>query len=138
MDETVKRPLRFCTVGGAVAVLLAAIPALAQPQTQVLRDPTRPPAAAGLSTAGAPAADSERAPQLQSVLVARGGRHVAVIDGQSVRVGDSFRGARVSRIGDNQVELTRGGERQVLRLQAPGQPGDPGAAPRAATQTDRD
>ncbi len=146
MDETVTRSARPCAAVLLAAALLGAgaAQAQAQPQlqpkapvqAQVLRDPTRPPAMAGLAAGAAAAPDS--APQLQSVLVARGGRHVAVIDGQSVRVGDSFRGARVTRIGDEQVELTRGRERQVLRLHAPGQPGDPGAAPRAATQTDRD
>jgi MSHA biogenesis protein MshK len=116
MDEAVKR-VCFC-------VLLAAsnlAPA------QALQDPTRPPAAltAGQGSAGqavAPAA--ERAPQLQSVLIARqpGGRHVAVIDGETLRLGDSFRGARVARIEQNEVELVRGRTRQVLKLNAAAAP----------------
>jgi MSHA biogenesis protein MshK len=59
-------------------------------------------------------------PRLQSILVAReaGGRRLAVIDGETVRLGEQFHGARVARIGDNEVELVRGGERQVLRLYA--------------------
>jgi len=39
-----------------------------------------------------------------------------VIDGETVRLGGSFRGARVARMTENQVELVRGRERQVLRL----------------------
>jgi MSHA biogenesis protein MshK len=57
-------------------------------------------------------------PQLQSVLIAPGpgGRQVAVIDGETVRVGETFRGARVVRMTQNEVELVRGREHQVLKL----------------------
>lgn len=86
-----------------------------------LQDPTRPPAAAlaGQVPAGAP--EAQAAPQLQSVMLGAlpGVGRVAVIDGESVRVGERFRGARVVRIADNEVELQRGAERQVLRLYAP-------------------
>lgn len=83
-----------------------------------LPDPTRPPAAAAPVPDGAAKVDAE--PQLQSVLLhAPAGGRVAVIDGQAVRVGGRFRDARVTRIADNEVELTRGRERQVLRLFAP-------------------
>ena len=116
MDEAVKR-VCFC-------VLLAAsnlAPA------QALQDPTRPPAAlmAGQGASGQAAAPAvERGPQLQSVLIARqpGGRHVAVIDGETLRLGDSFRGARVARIEQNEVELVRGRTRQVLKLNAAAAP----------------
>ncbi|QOL49100.1 hypothetical protein [Massilia litorea] len=88
---------------------------------QALQDPTRPPASlmAGQGTGGQEAAAPvNRAPQLQSVLVSRqpGGRHVAVIDGETLRVGDSYKGARVARIGQDEVELVRGRTRQVLKL----------------------
>jgi MSHA biogenesis protein MshK len=110
MDEAVKR---FC-LG---LLLVASNLALAQ----ALQDPTRPPAAlmAGQGASGQAAAPAvERGPQLQSVLIARqpGGRHVAVIDGETLRLGDSFRGARVARIEQNEVELVRGRTRQVLKL----------------------
>ena len=98
---------------------------------QALQDPTRPPAAltAGQGASGEAAAAAARGPQLpqlQSVLIARqpGGRHVAVIDGETLRLGDSFRGARVARIEQNEVELVRGRTRQVLKL-------NPAAAPHA-------
>ncbi|MGJ7918706.1 hypothetical protein ACI48D_24955 [Massilia sp. LXY-6] len=92
-----------------------------QAHGETLRDPTRPPAAAQFAGA-APGAAAATAggPRLQSILVAReaGGRHLAVIDGETVRLGGQFQGARVARIGDNEVELVRGAERQVLRLYA--------------------
>ena len=100
------------------ATLALLFAAAAHAQAQVLQDPTRPPAAAALSV-GAQAAVAS-GPRLQSILVAReaGGRRLAVIDGETVRPGEQFHGARVARIGDNEVELVRGGERQVLRLYA--------------------
>ncbi|RYE93485.1 MAG: hypothetical protein EOO78_27025 [Oxalobacteraceae bacterium] len=108
MDEAVKTLL-------AAALTLAAGAAA----SQALQDPMRPPASlmtatAGVGTAPAPAA----APQLQTILIGRapGGRHLAVIDGETVRPGDDFHGARVARIADNEVELVRGRARQVLRL----------------------
>jgi MSHA biogenesis protein MshK len=84
---------------------------------QALQDPTKPPAGATPLAAGPLAAGG---PQLQSILIARaaGGRHVAVIDGETVRLGETFHGAKVARIGENEVELVRGRERQVLRLYA--------------------
>jgi MSHA biogenesis protein MshK len=98
----------------SLAMLLAAGCAHAE----VLQDPTRPAAGAFVSTAAPGAVTS--GPRLQSILVAReaGGRHLAVIDGETVRMGEQFHGARVTRIGDNEVELVRGAERQVLRLYA--------------------
>ena len=102
------------TRAAAFALLFAAIAGAAQ--AEVLQDPTRPPSAASVA---APAAASA-GPRLQSILVGReaGGRRLAVIDGETVRLGEQFHGARVARIGDNEVELVRGSERQVLRLYA--------------------
>lgn len=102
--------IRTCCLLAAAALSLA----LAGAHAQSLQDPTRPPAmlAAGESGAGT------AGPQLQSVLIARqpGGRHVAVIDGDTVRLGDEYKGARVARITQDSVELVRGKERQVLKL----------------------
>jgi MSHA biogenesis protein MshK len=110
MDEAV-------SMTKAALLFLLAASAL-QARAQALQDPTRPPAAAMASSA-APAAASS-GPRLQSILIGReaGGRHLAVIDGETVRLGEQFHGARVTRIGDNEVELVRGSERQVLRLYA--------------------
>jgi MSHA biogenesis protein MshK len=114
MDEAVKR---LHTLMSGAVLLGACCAAHAQP----LRDPTRPPAELLAARPGAAAASApSSAPQLQSVLIAphAGGRHVAVIDGETVRLGDSFRGARVARMTQTQVELVRGRQRQVLRLSA--------------------
>jgi MSHA biogenesis protein MshK len=127
MDEAVKVGLvkRICLC------LALTVTAWNAALAQALQDPTRPPAAlmAGQGASSQAAAAAERGPQLpqlQSVLIARqpGGRHVAVIDGETLRLGDSFRGARVTRIEQNEVELVRGRTRQVLKL-------NPAAAPHA-------
>lgn len=112
MDEAVTRAAMLL----AGALVLAPF---AGAQAGPLRDPTRPPAQLFLVRGVAPgAATTAAAPQLQSVLIGRqaGGRHVAVIDGETVRLGDMFRGARVVRMTQTEVELLRGRERQVLRL----------------------
>jgi MSHA biogenesis protein MshK len=118
MDEALNMRMKMSTnLSKSALLFLLAVSAL-QARAQALQDPTRPPAAAMASSA-APAAASS-GPRLQSILVGReaGGRHLAVIDGETVRLGEQFHGARVTRIGDNEVELVRGSERQVLRLYA--------------------
>ena len=113
MDEAVKM---------AACLLLSGLLALAGASAQALPDPTRPPA--NLLERSAPAsaaAPVDRAPLLQSVMIARqpGGRHVAVIDGETLRLGDLYKGARLTRVEQNEVELVRGRVRQVLKLNAP-------------------
>jgi MSHA biogenesis protein MshK len=86
---------------------------------QALADPTRPPSTFMARTGAAGALDGGDAqPRLQSVLISprQGGRHVAVIDGETVRLGEHYKGARVARMTQTEVELVRGRERQVLRL----------------------
>jgi MSHA biogenesis protein MshK len=129
MDEAVKRAFLACCLF-AGAHLAAA---------QALQDPTRPPASLMARQAGAAdtaaAAPARKAPRLQSVLIARqpGGRHVAVIDGETLRIGDSYQGARVTRIEQNEVELSRGNARQVLKLNA-AMPANAGAIERVRTE----
>lgn len=86
---------------------------------QVVQDPTRPPAQWSRPASGAP---DVQAPQLQSILIGRapGGRRVAVIDGNTVRVGDSVGGARVTAMTQDAVTLARGSQRTVLKLKAAG------------------
>jgi MSHA biogenesis protein MshK len=109
MAETVTLPRRLL-----IAATLCLVQAGAHAQS--LTDPTRPV----LTTSGVDGGSMEggAGPQLQSVLIARqpGGRHVAVIDGDTVRLGETYKGARVARITPNEVELVRGKDRQVLRL----------------------
>jgi MSHA biogenesis protein MshK len=117
MDEAVSaRLLSGLFLGLCLCLCAAALPARAQ----ALADPTRPPA--NLYTpAGDSAPVASAAPQLQSVLIARhpGGRHVAVIDGQTVRLGGTFKGARVERMTETEVVLVDGRQRRVLRLFPP-------------------
>ena len=113
MDEAVSKPVTTLLAIASLALCQLAA-------AQALQDPTRPPASMIAPVAGTAAAAPSAAPQLQTILIGRapGGRHLAVIDGETVRTGDDFRGARVVRIADNEVELVRGRERQVLRLAA--------------------
>jgi MSHA biogenesis protein MshK len=114
MDETLSRRAAFALAACLLCGVAASSFAHGTPE---LQDPTRPPLAAGLARGVAPVL--EAAPLLQSVQVGKTSGRSAVINGESVRVGETFRGARVIRIADNEVELLRGGERQVLRLYAP-------------------
>ena len=117
-----------------LAVFLCSIAGLCG--AQALSDPTRPPAqltSAPLSVgASAPEPIGSTRPTLQSVLIAPGpgGRRVAVIDGQTVRLGEKFKGAVLAGVSDNQALLLRGGERLVLRLY-------PAAAPAPGTPDHR-
>lgn len=107
-------------VNARLIASLAALLATAHVNAQGLPDPTRPPASV-LSPASAGSADApplSSGPQLQSVLIARhpGGRHVAVIDGQTVLLGDKYKGALLTRMTATEVVLVNGKSRQVLKL----------------------
>lgn len=79
---------------------------------QALPDPTRP--AVGASQPGA-AEESPGGPQLQSILISPK-RKLAVINGQTLHVGDSFGNAVVVKISAQEVVLKSGAELQVLKL----------------------
>lgn len=82
---------------------------------QAAVDPTQPPAnlRSAATTAEAPAALV-----LQAILRgAQGSR--AVIDGQSLRVGEEHAGLRVLAIHPHSVLIERQGQREVLRLAEP-------------------
>ena len=113
MDEAVSR-LRSAST---LLLPLLAMLACGNARAQALSDPTRPPANL-LAPAGVASVPVSSAPRVQSILIARqtGGRHVAVIDGQTVRLGENFRGARLERMTETEVTLVKGNERQVLRL----------------------
>lgn len=112
----------------ARALLLLLAPAAFAPAHAQLTDPTRPPASLVATVPGASALPAEPAePQLQSVLISMrdGGRRVAVIDGQALRLGEKFRDAVLIKITETDVVLRRGRQLQVLRLY-------PAAEPKAA------
>jgi MSHA biogenesis protein MshK len=121
MDDLVKR--------FAASMLALALGSAGAVRAQALEDPTRPPAMLTRTGAGV-AAPAAAGPQLQSVLIARqpGGRQVAVIDGQTVRLGQSYKGAQLVRMSETEVELVRGRERTVLKL-SPGAAWQPIPAP---------
>lgn len=97
------------------AMVSALSPTVAQAQglTQGLVDPTRPPAAA----AGKPGAVDDAPPgtQLQSILISSR-RRVAVINGNTVALGDLVGEARVVRITETEVVLKSGNETEVLKM----------------------
>ena len=88
-----------CGAGGAAA--------------ETLPDPTRPPPSLGhVENAEVPAATG---PVLQSVLISAG-RKVAVISGQTVKLGDKYGDARLVKISDSEVVLRSGKDLQTLKL----------------------
>ncbi|HZW21676.1 MSHA biogenesis protein MshK [Noviherbaspirillum sp.] len=96
----------------ALAMLVAAffLPAV---QAETLVDPTRPPAAVSAGDVRGPAA--EEGPVLQSILISPV-RTVAIISGQTVRVGDRIGDAQVAKITENEVILRSGKGLQTLKL----------------------
>lgn len=90
------------------SLALAAFPAASQETV----DPTRPPNAANLGSAG-PAADA--GPVLQSVLISPG-RKIAVISGKEVLLGGRYGKAKVVGITESEVVLREGNNVQKLKL----------------------
>ena len=83
---------------------------------QALTDPTQPPPESRLLAPGETLSPVASGPVLQSVLTGSRGREVAVIDGQTVRKGEKFKGATLVQVGKNQVVLQNGKNKQVLTL----------------------
>ena len=112
----VRRAVARTLLVAAIAIAMASAPAAAQ-TLQALLDPTRPPPEARLGTPGAmDTAPVPSGPQLQSVLLGNHGRQVAVIDGQSLQVGDKIHGATLVKVGRDHVVLQRGRAQQTLKL----------------------
>ncbi len=88
---------------------------------QALRDPTQPPAVLTPVAPGATVEPASSEPQLQSVLISQrdNGRRVAVIDGQTVRVGDTFRDFKVIKISPTEVTLRQGKVESKLVMAPP-------------------
>ena len=86
---------------------------------QGLSDPTRPPPAFLAALPKAPgtaaAAEPEVVPQLQSLLIGPSRRY-AIIEGQLLGVGDSFKGARVVAVRPAGVVLRSERGTETLRL----------------------
>lgn len=113
MDEVMTRAQRLVCV---LACALSASGALVVPAgAQGLPDPTRPPATMYNASSASAAPLAPQLPQLQSVLVSQG-RRVAVIDGETYRAGDTYKGKRVAAVGEDEVVLVQGKQRQVVKL----------------------
>lgn len=92
-----------------LAALLIAAPAFA-------KDPTQPPAGR-VAASDAPA---EAAEPLRLQAIVRGpARVAAVINGQTLKVGDRIGDARVLAVRPHSVVIDREGQRQELRLSTP-------------------
>lgn len=101
-------------LNAAAAALLASLTAVclaAGPETAA--DPTRPPTELGAGTGSGPATTG---PVLQSVIVGKGRRPAAIIDGQRVALGGSFGETILSRISETEVELRGPSGVLVLRM----------------------
>ena len=124
--------LQIYRLAAALGGLLAAPMVLAQTPA-VMPDPTRPPAgfvdqlsgaAPGARSAGAisvgavagEAADAEANSGLQSVLIPKHGKPVAIIGGKYVPLGERYGDFELVAVGESQVVLARGKERKVLKL----------------------
>jgi MSHA biogenesis protein MshK len=120
MDRTltVKAAPADCALRRWAPLLLLSLVSLVWPdaQAQALADPTRPPAALWAPANAAIVVPAQ--PQLQSVLISTkpGGRRVAVIDGQVVKVGSKVGDAVVTDILDTAVLLRRGKSLQTFKL----------------------
>ena len=82
------------------AASLAAMPALAQ---SLLPDPTRPPA--GLAQEGDSAVPVVTGPVLESVMIPKKGKPLAVISGRQVRLGESYGESRLIRLSEREAVL---------------------------------
>lgn len=105
----VDRMMRWCIL------LLIATPALAQsvPAGSALADPTRPPT----SVASDPAmAGSETGPVLQSVIMPKKGKPVAIIGGQQVSLGGKYGDSRLISLSEREAVLQGPGGIERLLL----------------------
>lgn len=93
----------------ASIALMITLSALAHAQT--LSDPTRPPNA----PAAGPGDAGPVGTQLQSVLISQG-RRLAIINGNTVALGEMVGEAKVVKITETEVVLQKGNDKEVLTL----------------------
>jgi MSHA biogenesis protein MshK len=106
------------TLTGCLYLLFGMLPLLAQ--AQALRDPTQPPAAftAPVNAAGGEMAEGEAAPGrvLQSVIRRHGARPVAMINGQSIKLGEKIDDFVLVKLTETQATLKGPGGTEILVL----------------------
>lgn len=93
-----------------LALCVLALPLAARAQ---LADPTRPPVGAR-EAGGEPGAPT--GPVLQSVLIPKNGRPLAVIDGQQVRLGERYGESRLVKLSEREAVLDGPNGSERLRL----------------------
>ena len=99
---------------GCLGLLLLLLTSMSAAFAESFVDPTRPPASLGIVEPGT-ASSKAPGPVLQSVLISKG-RKVAVISGQTVRLGEKFGEARLVSITESEVVLKSGKDVQTLKL----------------------
>jgi hypothetical protein len=100
----------------AIAAMALVLGCLSPAWGQKLTDPTRPPPAwLAAQPKTAAAAEQEVASQLQSLLIGPARRY-AIIDGQLLGVGDTFRDARVVAVRPGEVVLRSERGTETLKL----------------------
>lgn len=104
------RVTRTCRIGALLFAGVASTGAWAQ---SVLADPTRPPV--GIHAPASEAAEVT-GPVLQSVMIPKKGRPVAIIGGQQVRLGEMYGESRLVRLTEREavLESASGVERLLL------------------------
>jgi len=95
-----RRVLSLMVVTAAATV---AFSASAQTQQSPLSDPTRPPA--GFIQEGDSAGTVVTGPVLESVMIPKKGKPLAVISGQSVRLGEQYGESRLIRVNEREAVL---------------------------------
>ena len=93
-----------------LALCVLALPLAARAQ---LADPTRPPV--GVRAAGGESGEPT-GPVLQSVLIPKNGRPLAVIDGQQVRLGERYGESRLVKLSEREAVLDGPNGSERLRL----------------------
>ena len=109
MTKTLAKSLVLCLLSSVFCPLMA----------EDLPDPTRPPASifapvGGTSVAHAMPAENH-ARGLHTIIISET-RRAAIIDGQTVELGEEHGGARLIEVNEGGVVLERGQSRQVLPL----------------------
>lgn len=106
--------LMIAAVKGLIAAALLAAPLSCLAGSDALFDPTTPPMA--MMPGGDGGLAEPAGPVLQSVLLSPG-RKIAVISGQSVRVGGKFGDATLIKVSDHEAVLRNGdGTLQTLKM----------------------
>ena len=99
-----------------IALLFAVLCCGAPPLLAQVPDPTRPTAQITAPEPGGSVAAGPAGSGIQAVIVRRGGKSGAVINGEYVEVDSKLGDKRVVRITESEVVLKGAGEREVIKL----------------------